>query len=175
MAEQMTVRTSLAELIARFGADVRDWDRSFARALATALARHADRLRLIPLERLGLQDVVVTFSLADRLSVVVTGRLPDTPGELTLRWREADLFHVEAELRAVADPDAAPYLISSLDYGPAGQHGVLRAPAGGIPAGQVVRVRALATVGQRQQWRVQGLGRSASVALDDLRLLRDDP
>mgnify|MGYP006928160571 FL=1 len=161
---------SLAALISRLGADVTHWDRSFARQLATALAAECETLTLAPVERLDLRDVVVTFSLAERLSVVVTGRLPDVPGELTLRWREADLIDVGAELRP-RKSGTPPYLVCSLDFGPAGQHGVLLTSAEGLPAGQVVRIRARATVGQREEWRVQALGLSASVALADLRLL----
>ena len=164
---------SLAALIARLGADVSAWDRQFARQLAVALAAESDKLTLEPVERLKLADVVVTFSLADRLSVVITGRLPDVPGELTLRWQEADLALVGAELRP-RESGAQPYLVCSLDFGFAGQHGVLQASAGGIPAGQVVRIRARATVGQREEWRVQGLGLSASVPTTDLQLLHGD-
>ena len=164
---------SLAALISRLGADVARWDRSFARQLATALAAECETLTLEPVERLHLADVVVTFSLADRLSVVITGRLPNVPGELTLRWQETDLVDVGAELRP-RKSGTPPYLVCSLDFGPAGQHGVLLASAGGLPTGQVVRIRARATVGQREEWRVQALGLSASVALADLRLLVQD-
>ncbi|MCO4760341.1 MAG: hypothetical protein KC502_02480 [Myxococcales bacterium] len=159
---------SLAGLIARLGANVAAWDRSFARQLAIALSAEAERLVITPIERLALRDVVVTFSLGDRLSVVVTGQLPDVPGDLTLRWQEQDLPQIAASF---SEHPREPYLVCSLDFGPAGRHGILRAGAGHIPAGQVVRVRARATVGGRHEWRVQGLGQTATIPLQDLRLL----
>ena len=162
---------SLAALIARLGADVGAWDRSFARQLARALAAESASLVVAPIVALGLDDVVLTFSLGDRLSVVVTGHLPGVPGEMTLRWSETDLLHVAADLSGARAEGRAPYLVCSLDFGPAGQHGLLQSRAGGIPAGQVVRVRARATVGQREEWRVQGLGLAATVPIAGLTLL----
>ena len=165
---------SLAALIARLGADIAAWDRQFARQLASALAAESAGLVIAPIEALGVEDVVLTFSLGDRVSVVVTGRLPDTPGDLTLRWSETDLAQVEATVGGIRAEGRSPYLVCSLDFGPAGQHGVLRQSAGDIPAGQVVRIRARATVGRREEWRIQALGRSASVPIDFLTLLEHE-
>ncbi len=160
---------TLAGLIAQLGAGEPTWDQRFARQVAGALSDHADRIALAPVEALQLDDVVVTFHLGERLQVVVTGTRADLPGELTLRWRARDLVDVGVSLAGRAG-HRPPYVVCSLDFTVAGRRGELTQPVGPVPSGQTVRVRARATIGRREEWRVQALGRALSVPIDGLRL-----
>ena len=158
--------STLAAIISSAGSGYERWDRTFARALAQTLADQRERLCLEPIETLGLLDVAVTFHLKQRLRVVVTGTLPDIPGELTIAWSESDLALVGAHFRG-REAGRDPYLVCSLDFFDAGRGGVMTRAASGLSVGDRVTVRARVTVGAEESWRVgQGSVPIDSVSLD---------
>ena len=142
---------SMAALIERLGEGVARFDAAFTRHLAARLQEAAARIRLPAIDRAGLQDVVVTFSMARRVDLVATGRLPDGPGDVTIRWAEGDLPDVAVELAAV--PRADPYTFATLDFAFNGRSATLARPVDSLAAGTALRVRALATIGARVEVR----------------------
>ena len=153
---------TFAALIAAFGAGDADWDRDFCRRLAVELHRVSDRLVFEPLAQLGLVDVALTLRLERDVDVVVTGTVPGVPGELTVRWSSADLADVVVRVSEL--PVEAPVLLCTLDGSWRGRGGRLRLDLPGTPllAGQPVRARALATIGERVEVRVEANGRGWS-------------
>ncbi len=143
-------------------------DRGFVRRLASALHERGEKLELLAVEAMGLTDVVATFAMEERVRLVVTGRPLQGPGEVTVRWHEREFE--EVQVRLLAAPRQRPYLFATLDYRWRGQAAELLRPADGLPAGQRVRVRALATVGAEVQWRIVAMGIEATVAEDAIRL-----
>ncbi|MEZ4269274.1 MAG: hypothetical protein R3F39_23195 [Myxococcota bacterium] len=164
----MTHDGSLAELIERLGAGRERFDQEFARDLARELHAHADRLELPIIEGLGLTDVLVSFSMDREMRLVVTGYLPAHPGSVTVRWDEREFPSVPIAL--LAEPRDEPYLFATLDFSVRGRGARLKAPSGAWPAGTHVHVRALATVGDRTEYRVEAGGHNASVNADEIEL-----
>lgn len=164
----MTSQSSLAELIEWLGRDRERFDEDFARDLAHELHAHAQRLELPVVERLGLVDVVVTFYMDRRMRLVVTGWLPDVPGEVSIRWDEDDFPQVPVAL--LDERRTSPYAFATLDFGYRGRIGTLKRPAANLPTGLEVRVRALATIGGQEEFRVRAHGIDASVPPSDLEL-----
>lgn len=160
---------TLAALIERLGAGVDRFDEAFARGLAGRLGEAADRLELVAIERLGIVDVLVNFTMDRTMRLVVTGRLPDGPGEITVSWREDEFPDVAIAL--LATPRADPYIFCTLDLSVRGRRGVLTRPVARLPAGLEVRVRALATIGRREEYRVEAHGVSVSVPPDGIELV----
>ncbi len=162
-APEVAARQTLAALIATYGAGDAAWDRDFCRRLAAELHAVSDRLVFEPLERLGLVDVAITLRLERDVDVVVTGRVPDVPGELTLRWSSADLDEIIVRLAPSSLPD--PALLCTLDGSWRGRSGRIVAAVHGtqLAPGQAVRARALATIGDRTEVRVEAGGRGWSV------------
>lgn len=159
---------SLAALIERLGAGRERLDREFARDLARELHAHAGRLELPIIEGLGLTDVLVSFSMDRELRLVVTGYLPAHPGSVTVRWDEREFGEVPVTL--LATPRDEPYLFATLDFSVRGRAARLKAPSGPWAAGTRVTVRALATVGDRTEYRVEAGGRNASLSPDEVEL-----
>jgi hypothetical protein len=157
---------SLAALVERFADGLEILDGAFTRTLAAALDAHRDRIRLPTVERLGLGDVVVTFRMDRIMALVVTGTLPEGPGEVTLRFAERDFPEIAVELGGPSTGEA--YLFATLDHGWRGRRGQVG------DEGETVDIRALTTVGAEISWRVQGKDGATSIPLGDLTLLSDD-
>jgi hypothetical protein len=126
-------------------------DRHFVRDFSRWLHDQAPRLRLALVERLGLQDVVLTFQMRERVRLVVTGYLPDgLPGAVTIHVDERDFPRVDV---VIADVDAgSPYEVCTLDYALAGRP---VAVVGGRHAGSRGTVLVAATVGDVQENRIR--------------------
>lgn len=163
----------LSDLVERLGAGVDRFDADFARDLARELHAHADRIELPTVERLGLVDVMVTFTMDREMRLVVTGSLPDVPGDVTLAWRERDFPDVP--VRLLGAPRGEPYLFATLDMSYRGRRGRLLAAAGALPAGLDVTVRTLATIGDAAEFRVRAYGQEARVPRGDLALEPAEP
>lgn len=159
---------SLAALIERLGAGRERFDQDFARDLARELHAHADRLELPIIEGLGLTDVLVSFSMDREMRLVVTGYLPAHPGSVTVRWDEREFPDVPVAL--LATPRDEPYLFATLDFSVRGRAARLKTANGPWPAGTLVSVRALATVGDRTEYRVEAGGRNASLGPDEIEI-----
>jgi hypothetical protein len=108
-------------------------DEHFVRRLSAWLHDRGDRIHLDAIDALGLVDVVVTFRMKREVTLVVTGRRADFPGEVTVHFREPDFPLV----RITADrlPRDAPYEVCTLDYSIEGREVELAAPFAGLPAG----------------------------------------
>jgi hypothetical protein len=193
---------SLAALIDRVAAGSPLRDRAFVRRFARGLSAEDATLRLAVVDDLGLRDVVATLQLDTSVQLVVSGHLADQPGSFTWRVDARDFPDVEAWLEprpparergggnaerdsagandAAVDGGAraraeAEILLCTLDLSWRGRGGELRADTRGVPAGQRVVARALATVGEREEVRVSVLGRDLSVAIDDVLWDEDVP
>lgn len=164
---------TLAKLIEALSDGVDRLDESFIRHLAAELHAHADRIELPLVEARDVCDVLVNFAMDRRVKLVVTAALRDAPGELTLRWHERDF--TEVPVRLLKEPRAEPYTFATVDYMHRGAEGELVESVSGLPAGTKVSVRALATVGDRTEWRVQTLGMEVCVPYEGLRLAEVAP
>ncbi len=171
MREGETPLSTLVDLVAA-AAGGRRRDRDFVRRLAEVLHERAERLELPLVEAMGLSDVVATFAMEEQVRLVVTGRPPGGPGEVTVRWHEREFEQVQ--LRLLPAPRSEPYVFATLDYRWRGRAAVLLRPTGGLPSGLEVWVRALATVGAEVQWRVKANGVEATVPEDALALQQSD-
>jgi len=129
-------RATLALLVTRMAGDGAR-DEAFVRRLSTWLHDHRAHLRLDAVERLGLVDVVLTFRMDGEVTLVVTGRHPAIPGDITLRISEAEFPYVCLVAAVTAGGD--PYAVCTLDYSVAGRRVTLResvvAPDQTYPAG----------------------------------------
>lgn len=159
---------TLAKLIERLAAGVDRLDEHFIRHLAAELHAHADRIELPLVEARDVCDVLVNFAMDRQVRLVVTAALRDAPGELTLRWHERDF--TEVPVRLLERPRAEPYTFATVDYQHRGAEAELLASVSGLPAGSMVTVRALATVGDRTEWRVQAQGIEICVPFEGLAL-----
>jgi len=161
---------SLAELVMKLGAKEPVLDEAFARRFAMALHAKGAHVRLPLLEQLGLRNIIVTFHMDRQMKVVVTGTLADAPGEVTLTWPQEVWGSVPVTL--LAEPNSAPYLFATLDFSCRGEQRRLKRDIEPFCAGQQVTLRALATIGDRVEMRIHGLGLNMSVNQDDL---EDEP
>ncbi len=157
-----TAIAPLSELIEQLGAGIDRFDERFAREFSKALHAEAAHVRIPAVDRLGLEDVVVTLHMDRRLRLVVTGNLPAVCGAVSIRWDEVDFPSLPVALSRA--PVADPYLFATLDLSVRGAKGVLSGAVSPFPAGQTVTVRALATIGDRTEYRVSALGLDRSVA-----------
>ena len=163
---------TLAELIERLSSDAARLDEAFARRLAAGLHARAAHVELPEIEALGFEDVVATFTMDRELHLVVTGRVGQSGGEGSVRWREDSFGEIPVAVHR--EPRSAPYVFATLDFSVRGCEGELLAAASPLPAGVVVRVRCLATIGERSEYRVRGHGVEVSVPRDELRLRSDE-
>ncbi|MCB9727988.1 MAG: hypothetical protein H6744_12045 [Deltaproteobacteria bacterium] len=164
----MTHEGTLAALIEQLGHGRERFDEDFARDLARELHAHADRLELPVIEGLGLVDVLVSFSMDREMRLMVTGYLPAHPGSVTVRWDEREFPEVPVAL--LENPREEPYLFATLDFSVRGRAARLKAAAGPWAEGTRVTLRALATVGDRTEYRVEAGGRNASLSPEQLEL-----
>ncbi len=159
---------TLARLILHLGEGVDRFDEGFARTVARALQGAARHIRLPFVERTGLEDVICTLYMDKEIRLVVTGNHAPSFGAISARWDEQYFPFVEVELHR--EPIAAPYTFATLDFSVRGKKGTLARAAPPLPAGQTVTVRALATIGERIEYRVVALGQEVSVPPEDLQL-----
>ncbi len=147
-----------------------DRDEAFVRAFSQWMAEKAPYLSLSVVDRLGLQDVVVTFQMKRRVKLIVTGYPPEElPGEVTLGVDELDFPRVEVVLSEA--PRRSPYEICTLDYGPAGR--AVRITSG-AHQGSEGRVVVAATVGARQELRI-ALDSGEVVTIDGADVVASSP
>jgi hypothetical protein len=154
MSEQLQsqpVTILLSALIERFQSDGSSRDELFVRRFSQWLHENSRQFRLDLIEQMALTDVVVTFQMKGRVTLIVTGYLPGSlPGEVTVKVDERDFVDVNVSCFEGEQPD--PYEICTLDYGPAGAAvEVISGPLNG----QCGVLLVAATVGAQQQNRIQ--------------------
>lgn len=159
---------TLARLILMFADGLERLDESFARTIARTLDAKAAHVRLPFIERVGLEDVVVTLYMDRDMRLVVTGNHPTSFGAVSCRWDEEHFPFVEVEL--LRDPVDSPYTFATLDFSVRGKKATLKRTIAPLPAGQTVTLRALATVGSSPEYRVVALGQEVSATPEDLDL-----
>jgi hypothetical protein len=159
---------TLARLILMFAEGVERLDEHFARTVARSLESRAAHVRLPFIDRLGLEDVVVTLYMDRDMRLVVTGNHPTSYGAISARWDEQHFPFVEVDL--VRAPVADPYTFATLDFSVRGKKATLLRTIAPLPEGQSVTIRALATVGGSIEYRVVALGTEVSVTPADLEL-----
>jgi hypothetical protein len=146
-------------------------DEDFARTVARALDAKARHVRLPFIERLGLEDVVVTLYMDRDMRLVVTGNHPTSFGAISARWDEEHFPFVEVELlRDPLDPVDSPYTFATLDFSVRGKKATLKRTIAPLPEGQTVTIRALATIGGSIEYRVVAMGQEVSASPEDLAL-----
>jgi hypothetical protein len=159
---------TLARLILMFADGVERLDEHFARTVARSLESRAVHVRLPFIDRLGLEDVVVTLYMDRDMRLVVTGNHPTSYGAITARWDEEHFPFVEVEL--VREPVADPYTFATLDFSVRGRKATLLRSIPPLPEGQTVSIRALATIGGSTEYRVVSMGQEVSASPEDLDL-----
>lgn len=162
----------LSLLVDRMAGDGRR-DEAFVRRLSSWLHANASRLELDAVERLGLADVVLTFRMKGVVTLVATGRHPDVPGEVTLRFAEGDFPFLR--ISALDRPREAPYEVCTLDHSVEGRPVEVVATAG-CPLSAGTRATAIvdSTVGDRRVVRVRPEGQGGepvNVPADGVRWL----
>jgi hypothetical protein len=147
-------------------------DAAFVGRFCAWLHAHASGLRLAIVTQLGLADVVLTFRMQDHVALVITGTLPDAPGEVTVHIHERDFPFVELLVgrNGRATPDwGAPYEICTLDYAVTGRPLVVTrtedTARGVIPAGTRGEAVVAATVSGRREIRARLRGHEHPVTL----------
>ena len=163
---------TLAGLIERLANGAGRLDEAFARRLAAGLHARAAHVELPEIEALGFEDVVATFTMDRALHLVVTGRVGQSGGEGSVRWREDSFGQVPVAVHR--EPRSAPYVFATLDFSVRGRRAVLAAPAPPLPAGLEVTVRCLSTIGDVVTYRVKAHGQEASAAVGTLEMLEAD-
>jgi len=162
---------TLARLILMFADGLERLDEDFARTVARALDAKARHVRLPFIERLGLEDVVVTLYMDRDMRLVVTGNHPTSFGAISARWDEEHFPFVEVELlREPLDPVDSPYTFATLDFSVRGKKATLKRTIAPLPEGQTVTIRALATIGGSTEYRVVAMGQEVSASPEDLAL-----
>lgn len=162
-------QVTLARLVLMFADGLERLDESFARAVAQSLDSRAAYVRLPFVDRLGLEDVVVTLYMDRDMRLVVTGNHPTSYGAITARWDEEHFPFVEVEL--TRDPHADPYTFATLDFSVRGKKATLTRSVPPLPEGQTVTIRALATIGGSTEYRVVALGQEVSAPPDAIELV----
>ncbi len=162
---------TLARLILMFADGLERLDEDFARTVARALDAKARHVRLPFIERLGLEDVVVTLYMDRDMRLVVTGNHPTSFGAISARWDEEHFPFVEVELlRDPLDLVDSPYTFATLDFSVRGKKATLKRTIAPLPEGQTVTIRALATIGGSIEYRVVAMGQEVSASPEDLAL-----
>ena len=110
-------RFSLADLVDKLSSEG-PRARGLVRRTAAWLHDHADGLELETATAAGLQDVVATLQMKERVDLVVTGTREGEPGEWT--WKVAERDFPQVMLLRRPDPVAAPCLFCTVDYAAAG-------------------------------------------------------
>lgn len=161
-------QVTLARLVLMFADGRERLDEDFARTVAQSLDSRAAHVRLPFIDRLGLEDVVVTLYMDRDMRLVVTGNHPTSFGAITARWDEEHFPFVEVELTREAHAD--PYTFATLDFSVRGKKATLIRSVPPLPEGQTVTIRALATVGGSIEYRVVALGQEVSAPPEALQL-----
>jgi len=144
-------KVPLSVLIDRMCADLEARDAAFVRRFSQWMHEHSGVLRLEPIAVLGLEDVVVTFQMKRRVSLVITGYVPrDQPGSVTVVIGEDEFPFVNVILGDEQLED--PYEICTMDYSFADRPVRIRQ---GHHADRQGRIVVAATVGLRQTTRVR--------------------
>lgn len=162
---------SLADLIERFGEGVERFDEDFARRIGATLHARAPHLSLPAVERFGLVDVVATLYMDRKMRLVVTGHHDDTLAEVTLRWEDRDFDSVG--VRISRSPSEAPYTFATLDFSVRGREATLLEAADDWPAGTVVSLRCLASIGDALHYRCLLGGIERALPVETIALGRD--
>ena len=160
--------TNLAALLAHLSEGVGKADEDFARGVALSLEAHAEHLRIPIIDAMGIQEVMVTLYMDQEVRLVVTGHLTIGTGAVTVSWKERNFHEIPVHLDP--SPGGAPYTFATLDFSVRGRRGRLRVDAPPLGAGLEVRVRALATIGTKVEYRIQAHGFDRSVPPEDLEL-----
>jgi len=146
----MSERLPLSLLIERAAQDDVA-DRAFVRGFALSLQRLASRLELSIVEEMGLQDVVVTFKMTERVKLIITGSPPsELPGEVTVTVDEAEFPFVFAHV--LESPKLEPYEFCTLDYA---SQGMSVRITGGPHTGELGTLLVAATIGNIPKHRVR--------------------
>jgi hypothetical protein len=131
--------------------DGEERDRAFVRRVCLWLHERAPMLELSVVAALRLEDVVVTFRMAERVGLVVTGYPPDgLPGAVTLSIPEDEFPSVI--VRVCRAPRETPYELCTMDYSLAGRKVDV---VMGEYSGHEGELLVAATIGQRQNCRVK--------------------
>ncbi len=157
---------TLARLILHLGEGIERFDEKFARTVARSLDERAAHVRLPLIEQMSLEDVVVTLYMDREMRLVVTGNHAPSFGAVSVRWDEMHFPFVGVELHR--EPVIAPYTFATLDFSVRGKKARLKTDVPPLPEGQIVTIRALATIGGGIEYRVVALGQELSVAPEDL-------
>jgi hypothetical protein len=160
---------TFARLVLHLGEGVERFDEHFARTVARSLEARSAHVRLPFVERMGLEDVVVTLYMDREMRLVVTGNHASSFGAISARWDEVHFPFVEVELHREAVD--APYTFATLDFSVRGKKARLTRALAPLPEGQTVTLRALATIGARIEYRVVAMGQELSAEPSDLDLL----
>ena len=138
-------RFSLADVVDRLGLEG-PRDRTLVLRTAAWLHDHADVLVLETAASAGLQDVVATLQMKDRVEFVVTGTRDGEPGEWT--WKVAERDFPKVMLQKRPEVVEAPCLFCTVDYAAAGAAVLL-------PTGDPGTLVVASTVGADAQVRVR--------------------
>ena len=157
---------SLAGLIERLAKGTDRRDEAFVRRVATALHAQAAHVTLPEVEAMGLDDVMVTFTMDRDMRLMVTGSVGHSGGQGSIRWREADFPRIPVVLHHAPRP--SPYLFATLDFSPRGRQATLTTDMPPHAAGAEVVIRCLATVGHEVSYRVIVDGQELSVTPETL-------
>jgi hypothetical protein len=160
---------TLARLILMFADGLERLDENFARTVARELDGKARHVRLPFIDRLGLEDVVVTLYMDRDMRLVVTGNHPTSFGAISARWDEEHFPFVEVQL--LRDPVAEAYTFATLDFSVRGKKATLKRTIAPLPEGQTVTIRALATIGGSIEYRVVAMGQEVSASPEDVELI----
>jgi hypothetical protein len=126
-------------------------DRNFVRRVSQWMHERADRLQFEVVGALGLQDVVVTFSMKKQVGLIITGYPSgDLPGAVTLSIREGDFTRVLVHVSEAQVPN--PVEVCTMDYSWSGRRAeVVSGPHTGKSGELVVA----STVGEIQNCRLR--------------------
>ncbi len=123
----------------------------FIRRVCAWLQERAHYLSFEVVETLGLQDVVVTFKMKEKVSLIITGYPPGTlPGAVTLSVAEGDFPAVNLSVHDVVR--SQPYELCTMDYCQAGQMVTWQADDGSMHRGELM---VISTIGTTQNCRIR--------------------
>ena len=125
--------------------------RDFVRRVCLWLHERSSYLEFEVVEAMSLQDVVVTFKMKDKVSLIITGYPPENlPGAVTLSIPESEFPHVA--VRVHESPNSNRLELCTMDYSFAGRRVAVMDASKGVQKGEVVLV---STIGETQTCRVR--------------------
>ena len=123
----------------------------FVRRVCLWLHERSHHLEFEVVEALRLQDVVVTFKMKEKVSLIITGYPPEgLPGAVTLSIAEGEFPHVA--VRVHESPSSNRLELCTMDYSFAGRRVAVMDASKGERKGEVVVV---STIGEKQNCRVR--------------------